>query len=550
MRQFVRNFLRGDQRPLVMVARNVSSRYIAILVETIVGLVMLPFNIAHLGPSAYGLWMLTASVTIHFSVLDLGYGGSLVKFVAQYRARRNTRALNEIASTLFFVFAAVGCLAYLVAIGVAFNLDAVFRLTPEQAQIGKWLLLIIGVHVALNFPFSIYGGIVSGFQRYDINSLVAIVVATVVALVNVSVLLAGYGLVTLVAATTSVRVLGYLVYRANARRIFPELHLTPRLFRRARLREVTGFSVYSSIIDWANKLNYQIDQVVIGIFLGAAPVAVWAVAVRIISATQRLTNQLNGVLFPMIVDSHATLKQQRLQQILLEGTRLSLTMVMTIVIGLLLLAEPLVRAWVGRPELMGSALLIQILAIAVVFRVGGATSTTLLKGSDRHRMLAGVNLATALVNVGLSIVLIRRFGLPGVAVGTLVPLGVTAMFVTFPAACRRVDLPIGRALQHSVIPALWPATVVLVAGSMLLPRLESPTLLHVGAQALAAALLYLAIVFGVAIGRRDRAAYLTRLSELTGAARSANTGGETKSAPDLTTREDTAGESRQPALRT
>ena len=50
---------------------------------------MLPFNVRHLGPAAYGLWILTASVTVHFSVLDLGYGGAIVKFIAQYRARRD-----------------------------------------------------------------------------------------------------------------------------------------------------------------------------------------------------------------------------------------------------------------------------------------------------------------------------------------------------------------------------------------------------------------------------------------------------------------------------
>ena len=55
------------------------------------------------------------SITIHFSVLDLGYGGAMVKFMAQYRAHRDARALNEIASTLFFVFAGFGVLAYLVA---------------------------------------------------------------------------------------------------------------------------------------------------------------------------------------------------------------------------------------------------------------------------------------------------------------------------------------------------------------------------------------------------------------------------------------------------
>jgi O-antigen/teichoic acid export membrane protein len=132
-----------------LIAWNVASRYAALILDTVIGFLLLPFNVTHLGPAAYGVWILTASVTIHFSLLDLGFGGAFVRFVAQYRARRNAQALNEIASTLFFVFAAIGCVAYLVAAVVAFNLDGIFRITPEQAETGKWLLLILGVHVAI-----------------------------------------------------------------------------------------------------------------------------------------------------------------------------------------------------------------------------------------------------------------------------------------------------------------------------------------------------------------------------------------------------------------
>jgi O-antigen/teichoic acid export membrane protein len=90
------------------VARNVSTRYLAIGVEAILVLVVLPFNVAHLGTAAYGLWMLTASVTAYFSVLALGYSGALVKFVAQYRARRDFDGLNQILSTMFAIFASFG----------------------------------------------------------------------------------------------------------------------------------------------------------------------------------------------------------------------------------------------------------------------------------------------------------------------------------------------------------------------------------------------------------------------------------------------------------
>ena len=56
------------------------------------------------------------------------------------------------------------------------------------------------------------------------------------------------------------------VYRLNAYQVFPALSLRPSLFRCARLREVTGFSVYVAVIDWSNKLNYSIDAIIIGAY--------------------------------------------------------------------------------------------------------------------------------------------------------------------------------------------------------------------------------------------------------------------------------------------
>jgi O-antigen/teichoic acid export membrane protein len=500
-----------EERPLLTIVRNVATRYVAVVVEMLTGLVTLPFNLHHLGADAYGLWMLTAGVTIHFSILDLGYGGAMVKFIAQYRAWKDPSALNEIASTLFFLFAAFGLMAYLVAAGLALNLDHVFRITAAQAQVGKWILLIIAVNVAMNFPFSVYGGVTSGFQRYDINNIVAIVSNVMVALVNVAVVLLGFGLIPLVAATSFVRFVTYFVYRRSAFKVFPGLRIRPSLFRRARLREVTGFSIYSSVIDWANKLNYELDEVVIGIFLGAAPVAAWAVADRIISGTQRLTNQGNAVLFPVVVDADATQQIGTLQNVLIEGTRLSLATVLPIAVVLIVLAYPLVDAWVGA-KMIVAAPVIQILAVAVALRVGNATSTTLLKGAGQVRRVAMVNIITGLVNLVMSAALVGPMGLAGVAIGTLIPVAVASIWVLFPDACHRVELPIGQAFRRAVWPAAWPAVVTVTVLAGIRPYLGARLLGMVAGGAIGS-LVYV-VCFVLAVGRRDREQYTARLWEL------------------------------------
>jgi Na+-driven multidrug efflux pump len=164
--------------------------------------------------------------------------------------------------------------------------------------------------------------------------------------------------------------------------------------------------------------------------------------------------------------------------------------------------------------LLASVPVLQILAVAVAIRVGNGTASTVLKGAGQHRMLAGVNLATGIANIALSILLVSLWGLAGVAVGTLVPVAFAAFVIVHPAACRRVGLPLRTALMRSVVPALWPA---LVSGAALtLTRgMLSVTLPAVLAQMVFGGVLYFALFF-LAIGSHDRALYAAKVHELLG----------------------------------
>ncbi len=480
--------------------------------ELAIGVFMLPFNVAHLGKSAYGLWVLAASVTVYFSMLDLGFGVSQVRFIAKYRAQGDINALNETASTMFWVFSIIGLLAFALAFALSLNLQKIFSLSLSQARIAQVVFLFISAYVAFGFPVSVFGGVVNAFQRQYLNGVVAVVTAIVVAIVNIIVLRAGYGLMELVAATTTIRCLSYVVYTLNAYRVFPPLRIRPGYFKFARLREITGFSIFILLIDLANKINYSTDAIVIGAFLGTSAVAVWAVAQRLIEIVQRVTDQLNGVLFPIVVDSSTVQRLDRLQKILLQGTRLSLAMVVASATILGLTARPLVMLWVG-PEFSGSVTVIYILSFVVAVRVGNATSAVILKGSERHRLLAIANVVMAAANLGLSVLLVRRYGLIGVAVGTLIPMVIISGLVVFPAACRRVNISILTVIRESVWPATWPALIVSIFVVMTRGWVrQSWAILFL--QSFLAAAIYGGLFLRFAIKRNEREWYFLKVKEV------------------------------------
>jgi O-antigen/teichoic acid export membrane protein len=495
------------------IAFSASARWITIAVELMLGLVMLPFNTRYLGAEDYGLWMLAASIVAYFPVLDLGYAGAMDRFIAHYRAKRDARAINEIASTLFVVFAAIGVVAMFAVVVVALNAGRLFSLAPDQLHPARVVMLLIGVQFAVGLPFAAYGGVVNGFQRTYRNAIVGTVVALAVASVNVAVLVAGGGLIELVAATTATRMLGYIAYRLNGYRVFPLLTVRPSLFSRARLREVTGFSVYILIQNGSNKINYATDPVLIGAFVSTAAVAVWTVAQRLADMVMRVTNQLNDVLFPVVVECDSTKRNDRMREVLLQGTKISLGLALPAAGTLALLAEPVIVAWTGR-QFIESVVLVQILVVVVLVRVGTATAATVLKGGGHHRLLAWSNSAAAAANIVLSVILLQIYGLPGVAVATLIPILIRSVTVVVPVACARVGVPVRAFLTQAIWPALWPGLVAL--GALAVVRDEVRSLLDVVLYGGATTVVYVLLFVGVAMGSAERRRYLTKLRSITG----------------------------------
>jgi O-antigen/teichoic acid export membrane protein len=218
------------------------------------------------------------------------------------------------------------------------------------------------------------------------------------------------------------------------------------------------------------------------------------------------------VLFPVIVDSDSGQKSERLRLIFLEATRLSLASVMPLAAALIILARPLILSWVG-PRFEPSIVVAQILVVVVAIRVGNATATTVLKGAGRHRLLSFTNAGAALVNVALSLLWIRQYGLVGQAMGTFVPVAFTSIFILWPAACRRVGIGVFEATMQAVWPTVWPLIVMAAVVTALRDALPA-RLIAVGFAGAVGAVCYLATFLAFAVKKDERRTYVMKAIEL------------------------------------
>lgn len=65
--------------------------YVLIVLNSIYGLVMMPFILGAIGESEFGVYKTIGAMTSTISVMELGLGSTMQKYIAQFRAQKDEK---------------------------------------------------------------------------------------------------------------------------------------------------------------------------------------------------------------------------------------------------------------------------------------------------------------------------------------------------------------------------------------------------------------------------------------------------------------------------
>jgi hypothetical protein len=167
-----------------------------------------------------------------------------------------------------------------------------------------------------------------------------------------------------------------------------------------------------------------------------------------------------------------------LRALTLQGTRYCMLLVLPIAATFGLRGSSFIGLWMGSQYAGPSGEVLAILAMRLVSLTATGAAVSVLLGASRERVVARICVAEAVVSVATVVLLVRPFGLLGVAWGTTVPTVVAALGVwpwllreSLGVGIRRYiaaswALPIASYLPFIaatwVVERLWPAPSLLV----------------------------------------------------------------------------------------
>ena len=392
----------------------------ALAANVVASLILVPFLITHLGDRWYGTWIVIGSVLGYFTVLELGVFTAAERYVSLSFARQDWAEANRVLTTCGGLYLVAGLAALAAVLGAAATVPWWVG-DPETTATVRAALIILGVDLALFFPASLANAVIVARMRFDIAAALQIAKTVVRTALILYVVAHGGGIVALAVITLATNTGERLLKIWMARRLFPGMRLSPRLFQPEMVRRYVGFGAYSFASEIAEKIRFNVDVVLIGAILGAAPVTIYNIAARLISYYMQVVVSSVGFMLPVFVDRLGKGDTGSLRRDFLFSAKLSAMVAAVIGGGLLLTGEQVIRVWIG-PDYAVAYAPLAVLTASIMVELAQTPSTHLLLALGRHRYLAVLGGIEALANLALSLALILPFGLLGVALGTAIPL--------------------------------------------------------------------------------------------------------------------------------
>ncbi len=393
----------------------------SILVSGIIGFFLVPIMLRGLGVEPYGIWIAALSLVGIVGLFDFGLGLTLTREVAaslNSESRVETAKFVTAARNAFFLVGIIGA-ALIATLGLP--LSRGLHLSSQSQRVAPAVFVLAGAALLGDRLLASATAVLCGLRRFDLRTSLAIVAALARAVGLVALLKFGMSLLAVmtwqvvsIAATVGVG-------QVMIGRLAPEFRTRLGWLDWDLVRAHLPYGLANQIATFAEVILWQTVPVIVGLVLGSGWITAFYIAQKFPTSIAPLIWATASALFPAVSQHRDEGGIGKTREILEVGTRWTIVLALPLSLGLFITAPELLQAWVGevRP---GPVLVLRLITVAVLVEGLGAASYQLLWGRGEIRKLVVVSSFLAVSSLTLTLILLRRMGIPGAGWGLLVPM--------------------------------------------------------------------------------------------------------------------------------
>ena len=395
-----------------VIARNAVFNVAGRLVFLFAWALATPYMLHVLGEERFAIWALFFALSGYFATFDLGISQSLMKFVAQYWAEGNERALRGIVTlgTTVYIVLIIPIVTLLVLLRDPI-LDAIHTPAALRAEAGASLVGMAVVLGATNLV-AVLTAVLAGRQRLDVASRISLIVTFLQVGGAILVLSLGWGLVGLVFSTgIGVLVSGILSWRA-VRDIDEGFRFDFAAIELGMLKRLLRFSFALQITNIGSFLQFQLDKILLAHYATFAVVTRYELATRLTVAAWAIPYLVLVPLVPAAAELNSQDDMERIVRLYRRASRYLFVVAVPIAAFEIACAPGLVTLWLG-PGYREVAVTTVFMILFMVIITATGVGTAISRGIGEPWMEARYHMMGAATHIALSLWLVPRYGLRG-----------------------------------------------------------------------------------------------------------------------------------------
>lgn len=395
--------------------------------NAVVSLLMMPFVVRMLGDRMYGIWVLVGAFVGYYGLVDLGLSSAVTRHLSAAVGAKDYDACNRVYNTSLRLFTGLGLVVLALACGFALA-SSKFARTPADAAVFWKLILILGLSLALDFPSKVYNGFLYAYLHIHLLASLDLLSLVLRTALIIAVLLRGHHVVAMAIVVLLGTLPAKILPLFYVHKTLPFLQFGWHQWDRATAKSLFSYGASSFVIRIADLLRFQVDAPVVAGFVGLAAVTHYKVAGTLTQYFVQLMQAATEA-FPSIFSRHEGAKDyDALKRVFFFGSKISACSAAFIAFGLIAWGRPFITRWMGHRYLDAYPCLV-VLVTGWIFGLAQSPSVQLLFGISKHKFFAWFNSMEGGANLVLSILLARKYGILGVALGTMIPMLVTKIVI-------------------------------------------------------------------------------------------------------------------------
>ncbi|MGO2118131.1 MAG: oligosaccharide flippase family protein [Fusobacterium sp.] len=388
-----------------------------LILGSLVQIIYTPMYMKYLGTSDYGIMSLARSLVNYVGILNMGIGSAILRYTVRYRTEGKIEEEKALNGMFIIIFIVISIIASFVLMYLYARIPHFFKESFTNTELikTKQAFLVMGINLVISFPLSVFSANIISREKFLYQRGLRLVTTLLNPIIGAILMINGFGLIPVVISMALITFCTYFFDLFYAIKLGMGINF--KNINWSVSKEIFAYSFFIFLNMIIDKINWEVDNVIIGKYIGTVAVGLYSLSRIINQVYMGFSGSISGVLFPRINKLLVEKKYGEINNMFLKAGRIQYVLLGLISSGFLLLGKDFIYLWLG--EGYGVVYKVVVLVmIPLTISLIQNTGISIMQAMNKHQFRSVVYGIIAILNIFISIILVKNYGILGCAFGT------------------------------------------------------------------------------------------------------------------------------------